>query len=244
MRAEDIQILKELSDLHETGVLSEEEFIAAKQRILTREDNRGEPDGWSTEDNGSDAAEARFFDGGTGEVAQRPSSSDSSWDPFSEGAATAAFSLDEQDLDIPESSGMRFKDYFWCFVYTILITAGVLAAGAIILFFCGAEGFIDDDYIVHWGVATILIGFFAMPFARNWVAEETTCECCGKAFVLSNTHQEDIEHWTEYHREKTSDNGVSRYRDVPYNCRRYWQYQQCDSCGDVTRYQSESRSRA
>lgn len=83
-------------------------------------------------------------------------------------------------------------------------------------------------------VGWLVIGFVLSIFVYAHVKSRTKCKACGKYFSLSEYEQYDIENFLKYKNERVrnSNSSGSELKNVPYNCRRYWQVIRCDDCGD------------
>ena len=105
------------------------------------------------------------------------------------------------------------------------VLGGFLALG--IAFYLDEVVFLESSFYFVW----IASSLFLSPLAFFWVRSSTLCPRCRRPFALSDTHQEDLEHYTKHKSEvRYNSNGNSEVF-VPYNCRRYRQWQECDYCG-------------
>lgn len=119
---------------------------------------------------------------------------------------------------------MRLTDIFSILFLSAII--GLIISFVLLLI-------IDNQTLFEGNFANLwtTVSLFSSPIVYFVRGLETKCPSCKKRFSISNTGQETLANYVEYKTETVSENGNRETRSVPYNCRRYLQYKECDSCG-------------
>jgi len=153
-------------------------------------------------------------------------------------ANTSATSEKRAPENNTDTGSIRAKDFSK--MIFLSLTLGFFAS--VICYFIWQNWYqsISNSFWISWGLLAVLF----LPISYSSVRVSTSCSRCGKAFALSNNGQTDLENYVKYRNESVYENGVSRNRNVPYNCRRYLQHQICDNCGAKSHYQATDESRA
>lgn len=133
---------------------------------------------------------------------------------------------------------MRFKDY----LSLIGVSIAIGFVLSIICYFIWTDSYRDtaNSFWISW----ILLGILSLPIGYWATKSGSTCPSCSKPFVLSQNGQTDIENFVKYKSESVTENGVTRTKNVPYNCRRYYQHMKCDDCGHQYKFEARSESKA
>lgn len=133
---------------------------------------------------------------------------------------------------------MRFKDYLS--IITVSVAIGFVLS--VICYFIWTDLYSNttNSFWISW----ILLGIISLPIGYLAAKSGSTCPSCSKPFVLSQSGQTDIENFVIYKSESVTENDVTRTKNVPYNCRRYYQHMKCDYCGHHFKFEARSESKA
>jgi ribosomal protein S27E len=133
---------------------------------------------------------------------------------------------------------MRIKDYFT--VLSVALSLGLLLS--IVCYFVWQDKYssTENSFWISW----FGIGILCLPIGYITAKSTSNCNQCGKAFVISNNGQTDIENFVKYKNESVTENGSTYTKNVPYNVRRYYQHKKCDNCGHESKSEEKTESKA